>query len=337
MGKKDKRVWVKLIANPGAKQISKDPSVVQQVTQYMMDCGLKVDVAMAHPKRKAIPIVKQAIEDGYDMVIAMGGDGTIGAVIEGVVGSKIKLGIIPAGTSNDFITSLGIPADLKEACDLIVSGQTRKVDVGRLKTKQTKKFYFFMTTIVGLIATLYPDIAEVPEGKFGGIKNAVSTLLKYESAPKIYLTLDDESKIKVESLMVTIVNTPLIGLKNMVAPDAIMDDGLLDIAVYPNWSKAQLLAYFAKTAKEGPPSDEGIQRYRAKKIKIKTDPKLDIAAEGIMMGKGKAKIKAIRRALRVIAPEPGTGTEKHPDEIPTDLPSPVSPISTKQASLTANS
>ena len=89
-----------------------------------------------------------------------------------------------------------------------------------------------------------------------------------------------------------------------------MEDGLLDIAVYPGFSKAELLSYFAKTAHEGLTDDGKIQRYRARQVKIKTSPKLDVAAEGIMLGKGKAKIKLLPRALRVIAPKPGSGVEK---------------------------
>ena len=76
------------------------------------------------------------------------------------------------------------------------------------------------------------------------------TFLKFDSKPTVFLTLDDESKIEVETMLVTIANTPIIGLKNLVAPDASMDDGLLDIAVYPNFSKAELLSYFAKSAHE---------------------------------------------------------------------------------------
>jgi len=111
-------------------------------------------------------------------------------------------------------------------------------------------------------------------------------------------------------MLVTVANTPLIGLKNLVAPDASMEDGLLDIAVYPDFSKAELLNYFAKIAHEGSTPNGTIQRYRARKIKVKTSPKLDVAAEGIILGKGTARIKILPGALRVIAPEPGTGAEK---------------------------
>ena len=148
--------------------------------------------------------------------------------------------------------------------------------------------------------------------------------LQAKPNPKVFLTLDDESRIEVETMLVTITNTPVIGAKNLVAPDASTEDGLLDIAVYPDFTKAELLAYFAKTAQQRETPDGKIQRYRARKIKIKTEPKLEIAAEGILLGEGKAKIKVLPSALRVIAPEPGTGAEKPSTETQQKVPAPVS-------------
>lgn len=328
MPKKNKPIRVKLIANPGAGDVLEAASKIEQVTRYLIEAGLKVDVALAKPKKEAIPIARKAIKDGYDVIVGMGGDGTLGAVIRGIAGSKVTFGIIASGTENDIAKSLGIPEDLKEACALIASGHTRKLDLGQVSTKKKKKFYFFMLTAIGLTATIFPIIKEVPEGKFSGIGKAVATLFKFDAKPIVNLTLDDESKIEVETMLVTIANTPLIGAKNLVAPDASMDDGLLDIAVYPDFSKADLLAYFAKTAHEGSARDGTIQRYRARKIKVKTSPKLDIAAEGIILGKGTAKIKIIPGGLRVLAPEPGPGAEKTQEEKTTqELPEPVSPVS----------
>lgn len=315
---------VKLIANPGAGDPVESSTRLEQVTRFLLDLGVNVDVALAHPVKEAVPIAKKSVKKGYSTVIAMGGDGTISAVIRGIVGSDVHLGIIPGGTENDIAASLGIPEDLKEACALIASDHTRELDLAQISTKEKKKFVFFMVTTVGLTTTLYPHLKDVPHGDLSSIKDAITTLLHTKPDPKVYLTLDDESKIEVETMLVTITNTPLIGAKNLVAPDASMEDGLLDIAVYPNIGKAELLAYFAKTAHEREASDGKIQRYRAKKIKIKTEPELDIAAEGIVLGKGKAKIKVLPRALKIIAPEPGAGAEKPVEETGQDLPAPVS-------------
>jgi diacylglycerol kinase (ATP) len=324
MSKKDYKDRVKLIANPGAGDESEASARLEQVTRCLLDLGVNVDVALAHPVKEAVSIARKAVKKGYSTVVAMGGDGTISAVIRGIVGSDAHLGIIPGGTENDIAASLGIPEDLKDACALVASGQTRELDLAQISTKETKKFVFFMVTTVGLTTTLYPHLKDVPHGDLSSIKDAVSTLLHTKPDPKVYLTLDDESKIKVQSMLVTITNTPVIGAKNLVAPDASMEDGLLDIAVYPDFSKSELIAYFAMSAHEREVPDGKIQRYRARKIKIKTEPALEIAAEGIMLGKGKAKIKVLPQALRVIAPEPGAGAEKPLAETAQELPAPVS-------------
>src|SRR6266496_6101134 len=324
MSSGDQASRVKLIANPGSGDPVEAATRLEQVTCCLLDLGVNVDVALAQPAREAVSISKKAVKKGYPIVIAMGGDGTISAVVRGIVGSDVHLGIIPAGTENDIAASLGIPEDLKEACMLIASDQTRDLDLAQISTKEKKKVAFFMVTTVGLTTTLYPDVKDMPRGDFSNIKDAVLNFLNAKPNPKVFLTLDDESHIEVETMLVTITNTPVIGVKNLVAPDASMDDGLLDIAVYPNFTKAELLAYFAKSAHERMTSDRKIQRYRARKVKIKTEPKLDIATEGIFLGQGKAKIKVLPRALHVIAPPAETGAEKPQTETAEELATPVS-------------
>src|SRR5690349_1263921 len=324
MANKEKSGRVKLIANPGAGKILESPKLIEQVTQYLLDSGVNVDVALAHPAKEVVPIAKKAVKHGYSTVIAMGGDGTISAVVRGLAGSDVHLGIIPAGTENDIAASLGIPEDAKQACSLIASDHIRELDLAQISTKEKKKFIFFMVATIGLTSTLYPDVKDVPHGDLSNLKDAVMTFLQAKPDPKVFLTLDDDSRIEVETMLVTVTNTPLIGAKNLVAPDASMEDGLLDIAVYPNFSKAELLAYFAKSAHERPTADGKIQRYRARKIKIRTEPKLDIAAEGILLGKGKAKIKLLPHALKVIAPPVGTGVEKPQAEQMQEAPVPIS-------------
>ena len=324
MPKIDAAGRAKLIANPGAGDGANISGRLEAVVRCLSEYGIDVDVALAKPVEEAIPIAKKAVKKGYTTVIGMGGDHTISAVAQGLAGSQTRLGIIPTGTQNDIAASLGIPEDLEEACGMIAAGHIRTLDLGQVSMKGRKKFIFFMVTAIGLTATIFPDIKDVPHGDFSGIKDAILTFLEFKTNPKVYLTLDDESKIEVETMLVTVTNTPLIGVKNLVAPHASMEDGLLDIAVYPNFSKPELLAYFAKTASEGATDDGKIQRYRARKIKIKTAPKLDVAAEGTLLGQGTARIKVLPGVLHVIAPEVGTGTEQPQPEHIEELTAPVS-------------
>src|SRR5512147_474745 len=143
MSKKDKIIHAKLIANPGAGIPEESAKQLELATRYLQQHGIQVDVALAKPKEEATPLAKKAVKDGYDIVIAMGGDGTLEAVLRGMVGRKTPMGSIPTGTQNNIAKSLGIPLDMKEACELIASRHIRKLDVGRVKVKKGKKLFFF--------------------------------------------------------------------------------------------------------------------------------------------------------------------------------------------------
>ncbi len=323
MSKNNKNKTSLLIANPGSGTASSRTALIEQATRCLQQNGVKLDVAIAKPKEEAIGIARKAVKDGYKVVIAMGGDDTIEAIIRGLAGSKTPLGIISAGTANNLAKSLGIPDVLEEACEVISSGHVRKLDLGQIRVKDGKKFHFFELAVIGIAAAIYPAAEDIRKGSLLKIKDVVSTLLQAETTPKVSLTMDGGSKITVETMMVTVSNVPLIGLNFLVAPDACLDDGLLDISVYPEFSKTQLAAYFAKTVHEGKTMDEGIQRYRSSTLTIKTDPKMQVMADGVMLGKGKVTIKVRAGALRVIAPKPGRGIEKPQTEAIKVLPVPA--------------
>lgn len=329
MSKKDKVIYAKLIANPGAGKPAETAKNVELATRYLKQNGIEIDVALAKPKEEATPLAKQAVKDRYKIIIAMGGDGTLEAVLRGMVGSKVRLGIIPTGTANNMAKSLGIPANLEEACALIASQNTRKLDVGQVKLKNAKKLYFFELTTIGLVAALYPDAHKVQDGALTKIKDVAMTIIHQEIQPKVYLTLDDESKIKVETMLVVVSNTPMFGNNFLVAPQASLQDGLLDISVYPNFSKAELIAYYARVMNEGYADNEKIQRYRARKVEIKTSPKMDVMADGVMLGKGKVEVKSRPGALWVITPDDSAAPAALQKDVSEELPPPVSPVGVK--------
>jgi diacylglycerol kinase (ATP) len=328
MSKNSKKIKAKLIANPGSGDGANRGKLLEQVTRYLKDMGVKVDVAVAKPKENAIPIARKAIKDGYKLIIAMGGDDTIETIIRSIAGTKTRLGMIPVGTANNLAKSLGIPEDPKQACELIASGQVRKLDMGQVKLKKGKKLPFFELVILGIAAAVYPDALHASKGKrpLSSIKGAIQTVLTHETKPKVTLMMDGESTVTVETMLAIVSNVPLIGPNMLVDPNASIDDGLLDVSVYPDFSKAELLAYFAKTTNKEAIDNANIQRYRARKIEIKASPKLEVMADGVMLGKGKIKIKVLPGALHVIAPEVGAGVEKPPEAAGADLPAPVSPV-----------
>ena len=326
MSKKDKVVQAKLIANPGAGKPEETPKQLELAARYLQGHGIEVNVALARPKEEATPLAKQAVKEGYDMVIAMGGDGTLEAVLRGMVGRKTPMGIIPTGTQNNIAKSLGIPTDMEEACALIASRHVRKLDVGQVKVKNGKKLFFFELTAIGLVAALYPKANKLADGKLSKLKDVALTLIHQEPQPEVFLTLDDESKIKVKTMLVVVSNAPMSGANFLVAPDASVKDGFLDISVYPGFSKTELLAYYAQIRAEGFSANEKVQRYRASKLEIKTNPKMEVMADGVMLGKGKVEIKSKPGAVWMITPEDHIAPPALMKSAAEELPAPVSPV-----------
>lgn len=330
MSKKNKKVRVKLIANPGSGTGAGRGQLLEQVTRSLKAHGLKVNVAIAKPHEAALPIARRAVKDGYKIIVAMGGDDTVEAIIRGMAGSKARLGIIAAGTANDLAKSLGIPEDPLEACALIAEGHFRKLDLGHVRVGNGKKLPFFELVTVGIGAAVYEDALHASKGRLSSLKGAIETVLAHETEPEITVLMDDDSNVTVKTMVAIVANVPLIGPNMLVAPDASLDDGLFDISLYPEFSKTEALAYFAKVMNERSAEDGKIQRYRAGKVKIKASPKLEILADGILLGKGTVRIKVLPGALRVIAPEVGRGAEKPAQATSADLPAPVAPAVTNK-------
>ena len=323
MSKKVKTIRIKLIVNPGAGNASEAGKNLKLVTGYLKKNGLKADVVQAKPKTKATPLAKKAIKDGYKIVVAMGGDGTVEAVMRGMVGSKARLGIVPAGVENNIAKSLDIPLNLEEACALIASDKTCKLDVGQVKTGKGKRFSFFEMVSVGLSSAIYPAETKAIGGELSGTTSAASSpiqaetkavggelsSLQEETKSKVFLNLDDETIIAVETMLVMVSNTLVFGKKFLVAPNPSSKDGLLDISVFQDFSKAELVGYYAKMI-DGSYSGNGkVQRYQARKLKVKSSPELKVMADGIDLGKGTVTIKMWPGALRVIAAKKSLGME----------------------------
>lgn len=326
MSKKNKSNRIKLIANPVAGDAVEEADQLKMVTGYLEKYGLTVDVVLTKPKEEATPVARRASKKGYKVVVAMGGDGTIEAVMRGMIGSKIRLGIIPSGTENNIAKSLGIPTDLEEACALIASDSTLKLDIGQVKTKNGKKFNFFEMASVGLSAAIYPDANKVANGKLSRIKDTAVTFFHQETKPKVSLTFNDESKDEVETMLVMVSNTPIFGKNFNVAPEASLQDGLLDISVYPEFSKAELIRYYAAVMDGGYSGDKKVHHYQARKLKIKTSPKLDVMADGVALGKGTVTIKVRPGALRVITKAEKPGVENMEKDAAEILSEPANPI-----------
>ncbi|MGB8466258.1 MAG: diacylglycerol kinase family protein [Terrimicrobiaceae bacterium] len=205
--------------------------------------------------------------NGYEWIAVAGGDGTVESVAATLVGSALPLGIIPAGTFNNFARSLDLPIDPIEACQVILAGNARPTDVGLANGKP-----FFECLGSGMDAALYPLGEEIKSGRVHRLVDFLRRAYRYRRQ-RFVLTLDrpvcdalarvsnneshrlvhflrrnGKSILTLSALMIIVSNGPYFGMNFAVAPDQRMDDGLFTVSVFSRYSKIQLWWHFASIA-----------------------------------------------------------------------------------------
>ncbi|RYG70473.1 diacylglycerol kinase family lipid kinase, partial [bacterium] len=182
---------------------------------------------------EATQLAKQAVEAGHDLVIAAGGDGTLGEVLNGIFGTGTKLGILPVGTGNDFARTLGIGASFETALKTLQSGAFKAVDVGHVEIGDEKRYFLnvagagFDSRCATRINEHRPKILGKLTGTNAYIVAVLSELRCYETT-QLRLELDGRV-VESRAILCAIANAQSYGGGMKVAPDADLTDGLFDI------------------------------------------------------------------------------------------------------------
>src|SRR5258708_7547675 len=191
-----------------------------------------------------------------------------------MVGSDAKLAILPTGTRNNLARELGIPLDINQACDLLAAGLSRKIDIGRVCAGERRDVQYFLEAAgLGLSAVVLPAGQDIRKGRFSDLTAKLRQLFELKPGP-VELELDGKETITANSRVVTVSNAPLIGMNMLIAPDAKMDDGLLDIAVYDDMATSDLASYFLATTNGKRAYHPNVRFYRAQRVVIRAGQRL---------------------------------------------------------------
>jgi diacylglycerol kinase (ATP) len=243
-----------------------------------------------------------ARSERYDLIIAAGGDGTVEAVAAGLVGSQVALGIIPLGTFNNVASSLGIPPGIREACALIGCGSPRRVDAGLMIAKYMKKPRVFLeVSTVGVGATVGVLGQHLEKGRWEAAAASIPGVAEMALTPT-HVKLDEGSPHAFNTLLVTVSNAPRAGAGLKLAPNALMDDGMLDVRVYRNLDQPGLVASLLPVVLDrsvGVDSDQ-IWQARAACIEIHTAHPMPVSIESKLVGVTPARFTSMPGALSVI-------------------------------------
>ncbi|HEY6539877.1 MAG TPA: diacylglycerol kinase family protein, partial [Ktedonobacteraceae bacterium] len=242
-------------------------------------------------------MARRAADEGAELVIAAGGDGTIHAVANGLIGTQSVLGIIPTGTMNNLAHSLNIPDTIPAACYTVLNGKTRAIDTGKINDHP-----FLEVAGVGMEAALFPAAEEIKRpGLFStlhGVLSGLKTVFSYQDA-RVKIEIDGIKQRIYTALEVTICNAPFYGAHLQVASQILMDDGLLDVVVYRNFSKAEYLRHALSISQGRRPYQPKIKHLRARALRITADKPLEIQADGEPLGYTPAEVTVLPATLRI--------------------------------------
>ena len=291
------RVQAKLIFNPGSGATGESPVQLMDVISEMQAWKLVPEAYLVEPDSDLLAVVQNALEDGMRMSVVCGGDGTIDVAARALAGTNATLGIIPTGTQNNVALSLGIPpADIPAAIAILRNGKRIKVDMGQVDFGKAKQSFLEVCS-VGLASALFPSADDIQHGHLTRVGDFLATLVSSPPA-EMHLTLDGKREINTICHAVLVSNMPYIGPHFQVGTPASIDDGLLDVLLFADLSKMDLLGYAVQAARPGGgPEDERIQHYHVHSVDIGTNPAMPVMVDGLALGEGPLHIRMQRQVL----------------------------------------
>ncbi len=248
------------------------------------------------PCGKTITHVRTVIENGYQNLIVIGGDGTLNEVLNGIMTqarfspTQIKVGIIPVGTGNDWIRTAGIPNSIEKAVQLILRNKTVNQDVGWALHHidgKTKKRYFINTAGTGL-DSIVVDQTNKQKSTFqkSTIAYSLNLLKAFTQYKPVYVTLEDNNGIKLSGKMLNF--SVGIGRYNgggmLPFPDANPTDGLYNVLFISNMSKLKILLSIHKLFKGTLASVKEVQYLHAEKIILHSKSPIFLETDGEVIG-----------------------------------------------------
>ena len=263
--------------------------------------------------RQATEIARDLLRDGFDLLIGVGGDGTLNEISSGyfhsssgqAINSEAAVGIIPSGTGSDFIRFMKVPGDFEKSAAHIKNSQNRKIDMGRIRygaaDRPSRTQYFINVADFGLGAEVIRRIASVQSasrGAFTYYRGLLSTLMSYRSK-KVHITLDDGRELQGEYLIGAVANGRIFGGGMIIAPRAEPDDGVFDLVLIEPMKKLEVLAnsrlLYSGTIERNPK----VHILKARQIRVESPDEVYIEYDGEVGETLPAEFTVVERALNL--------------------------------------
>ncbi len=299
---------MEIIVNPAAgawKTAKKWPEIMRLLESQGLDFEYHVTEAPGH----AIQLTRSAVEKGYKLIVAVGGDGTINEVVNGFYDAEalgdVTLGVINTGTGADYIRTLGIPRRYKEACQTLVNPRGKAiVDLGIVECmsqgRKKKRLFVnfaglgFDAEVVRATTEKFKALGSMPSYLMG----LLSTLFSYENRD-VLLVVDGE--MGERRICTILMNHGRYGGGGMLpAPNADPGDGLFDVLIIDDIAKPDLLVSIPKIYRGTHLTHPKVTLIRAREVEVKPAFNMAVQADGELFGEAPASFRVLPRALTVL-------------------------------------
>jgi diacylglycerol kinase (ATP) len=277
----------------------------------LAEAGVAFDLVTTHARGGATELAWQGIERGYDPLVAVGGDGTINEIVNGIkgaeasLGRRARLGIIPLGTGSDFIKTLdGVDAnDIAGGVRRIARGTPSAVDLGRVQVAEGDTRYFINAVGMGLDAQVAAESLKLTrlKGMAVYLVAIIRALANYRAHP---MTVEyDGQRLHRRLLFASIANGRCQGAGFWLTPSALIDDGLLDLCLVDNMRLDQIIRYIPRLMEGTHTSLKQVTMGRARSIHVTSSAPVPVATDGevIALAARDITVETLPAALDVLA------------------------------------
>lgn len=300
-------VRAKVIVNPTAGANStrrKWP----RLSRLLKRIGFSFDPEYTEGVGHAIELARNAVAAGYRYLVVVGGDGTVNEVANGILGSvnasDVSLGIISTGTGSDFVRSVGIPRHYLSACSCLTGSKRSLIDVGIIEYQsngKTARRFFVNGAGIGFDAAVVEATERFPK-YFGGtvpyVAGLLRTFLGYRNK-SVVMRVGDRNEVK-RILSVVVSNGGYFGGGMHVAPEASLNDSLLDVVVIGDIGKFDLLKSLPMVYKGTHGKHPKVRMEKAAKIYVESAEHVLVHADGELLGEGPASFWILPAALNIV-------------------------------------
>lgn len=290
----------RIIYNPtaGREVFVKD---LPKVLQRFEEAGYETSTHATSGEGDATKAAKYAVEREFDLVVIVGGDGTLNEAIQGICEQEYrpKIGIIPAGTTNDFARALRIPRETKKAVDIILNGKNIDLDVGKVNDK-----YFINIAGGGDLTELTYDVPIKLKTMLGQLAYYIKGIEMLPSLKPQQAKIEYDGQVFEDEIMLFLIaNTNSVGGFEKLAPDARLDDGYFDLLILRKVNIAEFIRIASLALRGNHLEDENVIYTKAKRIVVTPKNRMQLNIDGEYGGVLPGEFINLKQHLNIFVPE----------------------------------